>query len=713
MSSRPSPRTSLASASLVLVSFALLAGLPACGDDDDAPPPPPPDGPTSAIVDLDVALDAPGTFYDFPFPSDLRLTAAGTPDLRGVPVSERSRIIEGLVAVAGEHPGFPVVPVGYMRFDGDLAPRAPDDVIPAASASPILLVDIDPDSPDRGALVPVVAATLPKDAYTPDGLLGVAARPGFVLHAERTYAFVVTTGLLDAAGEPVAPAPAFASLARGETPPGARGAALRTLTAPLFETLATLGVPAATVATATVFTTGDVVAELAELSDDALARFDATIADLAVDPDDGAAHPRYCELRGTVTFPQFQAGEAPFDTGGLFVRDAMGALVEQRRESMPITVSLPLGEMPAAGFPLTMYFHGSGGLSTASADRGTWRLETDATRCPEGTLGEWEGRTGCNTQGEGPAHVLARHGIAMASSALPVNPERVPGASEQEYLNFNNLGPGRDLFRQGVIEQRLFLEALLALRIAPETVAACAGLTLPAGATEFRFDGGHVYAQGQSMGGQYTNLFSAVEPRVLAALPTGAGGYWSQFILETPLFPNPGALIGTFLIGTSAPLSFLHPALQIYETAWEAVDPIVYIPRLARRPLPGHPVRDVYEPVGLGDSYFATPTFDAIALAYGHEQAGEIVWPEMQEALALAGLDGLVSYPVADNVMSETGAPFTGVVVQYEGDGLYDPHAIYTQLDAVKHQYGCFLATHFATGTARVLAPGAETDPCD
>lgn len=74
-------------------------------------------------------------------------------------------------------------------------------------------------------------------------------------------------------------------------------------------------------------------------------------------------------------------------------------------------------------------------------------------------------------------------------------------------------------------------------------------------------------------------------------------------------------------------------------------------------------------------------------------------------ALALADRDGLIGYPIENNVMSEDGTAYTGVVVQYEGDGIYDPHALYTQLDAVKHQYGCFLATHFATGTARVLAP--------
>ena len=699
------------SAPLALACCFSLLSLAGCADDDVTPPVP---LPTTAIVDTDVDLATAGTFYDFPYPSDLRLTAQGTPDLRGIPVSARSTIIAGLVEVAGQHPGFPVVPAAYFRFDGDLAPRSPSDVVAADVTSPLLLVDVDPDSPDRGTLFPLVAATLPHDAYSPPGTLAIAARPGFVLHADRTYAFVVTTAQLDAEGRPVAPAASIAALARGETPTGARGAAMRTLYAPLWETLTTLGVDPTHVASATVLTTGDVVAELATLSDSVLARYDLPITDLVVDPDDGADHPRFCELRGTVTFPQFQEGTPPFDTGGLFVRDADGALVEQRQEAVPITVSIPKGAMPDAGFPLTMYFHGSGGLSTASVDRGTWHRTTDPSGCPDGVFGDpWDGFTGCNTKGEGPAHVLARHGFAVASSALPVNPERVPGAAETAYLNFHNLGPGRDLFRQGIIEQRLFLEALLSLHLAPETVAACSGLSLPAGATDYHFDGSHVYAQGQSMGGQYTNLFSAVEPLVLAALPTGAGGYWSQFILETPLFPNPGPLIGTFLIGTSVDLTFLHPGLQIYETAWEAVDPIVYIPRIARRPLPGHPVRSIYEPVGLGDSYFATNTYDAIALAYGHQQAGDIIWSSMQQALALAGHDGIAAYPVQQNVMSEDGTPYTGVVVQYEGDGIYDPHALYTQIAAVKHQYGCFLATHLATGTATVVAPGLETDPCE
>ncbi len=136
------------------------------------------------------------------------------------------------------------------------------------------------------------------------------------------------------------------------------------------------------------------------------------------------------------------------------------------------------------------------------------------------------------------------------------------------------------------------------------------------------------------------------------------------------------------------------------------------MPRLSRRPLEGFSARPVYEPVGMGDSYFPIAIYDAVALSYGHPQAGDEVWPSMQDALALADLDGTVDYPVATNLTSESGESYTGAVVQYAGDGYSDPHVIFVQLDEVKHQYGCFLETQVRTGTAVIPAPAALGTPC-
>src|SRR5204863_93719 len=97
-------------------------------------------------------------------------------------------------------------------------------------------------------------------------------------------------------------------------------------------------------------------------------------------------------------------------------------------------------------------------------------------------------------------------------------------------------------------------------------------------------------------------------------------------------------------------------------------------------------------------------------LSYGHNEAGNVQWSSMQDALKLASLDGLLQYPVKQNRLSQDGTPYTGVVVQYQGDGIEDPHAIYRQLDAVKYQYGCFLETFLAWAATRPSQPWQERE---
>jgi hypothetical protein len=206
------------------------------------------------------------------------------------------------------------------------------------------------------------------------------------------------------------------------------------------------------------------------------------------------------------------------------------------------------------------------------------------------------------------------------------------------------------------------------------------------------------------MGAMYANMISAVEPRVKATVPTGAGGYWSYFILKTTFVAMLPGKLG-LLLGIHVPYTFMHPTMALAQTALEPADPMVYMPRLAELPLPAHPTRSVYQAVGKGDSYFPTTVQDAAALAYGNQEAGDVVWPTMQDTLSLGGLGGIGAYALSQNRMSLAGTPYNGVVVQYEGDGLYDPHAIYSQLDTVKYQYGCFFDTFLRTGAATVPAP--------
>lgn len=671
---------------LPLLFFAAIAPsvtlAPGCSSDDATP-----EAAAATIrFDPDADFGAENAFFAFPYPSDLRLTPEGTPDVAKFP-DPGVPILAGLKKGAAERRGFPNVAAGYFALTAKPAPRDPELLVEGGAKAPILLVDVDPASPERGKLYPVVAETPNADPYVPENLLAVAGRPGIVLPPYRKLAFVITRGVgLEAGGEPSAP-PALAALARGETPAGPKGAKLREVYAPLWETLDRIGVARADVVGATVFTTGDVVADNAALGDKVLAAFAPDLTDLALEADPQNKQPALCHVRAKIVLPQFQRGTPIYTTEGLFELGADGVPIKQRDETVPVSIAIPRRPMPAGGYPLVLYFHGSGGVSRQVIDGGD--------------LGDPPDRW--------PGGVVAAHGFASAGAALPISPERVPGAKDIDYINVNNFIAMRDTFRQGILESRLLLSALERVRIPSSVLAGCAGPSLPAGETTYRF-AESPHAQGQSMGGMYTNLVSATERRIKLAVPTGAGGFWTYFILKTSTVPGAAGLVA-LLLKTQERLSFLHPALQIAETALEPVDPMVSAARVARRPLEGHPARPIYEPVGKDDSYFPEPIFDAMDLAYGHPRVGDEVWPTMREAQKLVGLDAPLAYPVKGNLKSEGGAPYTGAIVQYAPDG-YDGHAIYRKHDGVIYQYGCFHASFRKTGVAVIPAPTAPGTPC-
>jgi hypothetical protein len=655
----------------------VLAAVAACSS--NSPP-----GKT-AYFDLDSDLASgsgagSGAFWAMPFPSDVRVDQNGAPDVAGYPNPRNAGIMTSLFSIVPEHKGFPVMSTAYFRFTDAVPARAIGDVIADGS---VLLIDIDPSSNELGTTYPVIAVTLDRDPYVPSNLVAVAPRPGIVLRAATQYAYVIRTAFAPG----FEPAPAIADLAAGKTPSGTRGAAAAAAFANLWPALDTAGIPRTDVIVATTFTTADQVARTYARSEAIRSAYTVTIDDLALQGSD--SYDGFCWLTGTVTMPQFQTGTAPFDTDGTFVLDANDVPQQQGMLTIPLSITLPKIAMPANGFPLYQFFHGSGGSSTDLVNLGP---SPDSSDDP--------------IPGYGPGYVVALHGIAAASSALPLNPERVPGATDYEYLNFNNLAAFPYTFQQGVFEQRLFLDALTKIQIPAAALAGCSIPAPPSGS--YFFDATKLVAGGQSMGGMYTNMIGAVEPRYGAFVPTGAGGFWNMMILETSIVPGVRALLTAELDVADPDLSFVHPALNALALSWEPAEPIISMNRISERPLPSSSPRDVYEPVGQYDSYFAMDVYDAAALSYGHNEGGTEIWTTMQDALALDHLDGILPFPITANRDGHTRA-----VLQFMGDGIIDPHYIYRQLPAVKHQYGCFLESYLKNGVATIYAPGGITDPCE
>jgi hypothetical protein len=654
--------------------LALVMLVSACGD-DGAPS-------KTAYFDLDGELSGAETYWNLPFPSDLRLRADGSPDLDGFPNPRHVPILNALLVDANERRGWPTMPIAYVRFTASVPERSITDVITVADAA-IALIDIDPMSPEKGTRFPIVAQTLAPDPYVPSDVVALAPRPGIVLRAKTRYAYVIR----EAFAPGFSPAPAFAELANGKVPSGAKGDAAKALYEPLWPALEAAGIDDALVAT--VFTTGDEVARLRARSEAVRAVEHPAIENVTlVGPASGTGYDGFCALSAEITMPQYQKGTPPFDTDGRFVLDANDAPIKQSEVTIPLSITIPKGTMPDEGWPLYQWIHGSGGDSHQLVDRG--RIAT-----PDGMP----------EAGKGPGYVVAQVGIAGVSSAMPINPERVNGASDYAYLNINNLSAFPYTFQQGVIEQRLLLDAMVALHIPQATLGAC-GATATSG--QHFFNEAQIVAGGQSMGGMYTNMTAAVEPRWSAIVPTGAGGFWNFMILETELVPGARSILSTALGVDENTIVFAHPALSVLALGWEAAEPMAYMNRINARRLPNHGPRDIYQAIPKGDENFTTAVYDAAVLSSHNQQAGTIVWPELQPALALEDLDGLASYPVKGNV---DGA--TRVAVQFEGDGIVDPHYIFQQLDEVKHQYACFLYSHLREGVATVPAPGALVDPCN
>lgn len=696
-------RSSRIPARAVLVSSFFLAALlvfAGCGGDDDGSATADTgavEG-TSARLDLGADLSQPESFYDIPYPSDLRLDDAGRARHGGFPSPPGHGLLGPVLSLVDERRFWPVTPFAFFRFDAPLASRRADDWILPDDAAPVLLIGVDTDAADYARLYPTVASTPPADAYVPEHFLAVSVPPGVVLQPSSRYAFVVLRELRDLEGRLLGVPESFARLRAGQPPSKALGARAEEVYAPLWPALRDAGVDLGDVAAATIFTTGDVVADLKELSDAVRARHSVEVENLRVDPDDGAGHEHFCELHGEVRMPIFQRGMPNYNTDGRIDYDGNGLPIVQREEVVPIAMTLPRTPMPEGGYTAVLYFHGTSGTFEQVVDRGA----APAPNAPP-------------AKGEGPAHVVGARGLATVAAALPLNPDRYDGPlglSARSYLNLNNLAAYPDTFRQMSIEQRLLLDALGRLEIAPELGATC-GLEPLGTGTAYRVRNDRVFALGQSLGGQIANMVGALDPRVVAVVPTGSGGHWSLTTLTAEFAPGVEAKpLIALILGVPVLRDHLHPALQLIQSGFEAAEPLVYATRLALNPLPGHAPRSIYQPIGIDDPGFPNVIYAAMALASGTQQAGDDLDATLPRTLALYESKGRVEYPTAENRHASDGTPYTAVVVQYEGDGILSSHSIFAQLDAVKYQYGCFLESAAGGGPAVVPAPRALSDSC-
>jgi hypothetical protein len=606
--------------------------------------------PTTAIFELPAAGGdtASGEYYALPFPNDLRVRADGTLDLDTHP--RPNQLIDTYLSLFSSHfEGFGTNSGIFVRFSAAIDPATLPASAEAARAddASVYLVDVDAASPEHGLRRPLRFRFEPTEGVSiGPNWLSVLPYPGFTLRPRTTYALVVTRRLHGADGAEVARSSDFEALMSDAAEARAL-AVYAPLTAWLDEPG---GDERADVVDAAVFTTQDPTALMGALRAEVHAHVAAPeLADVAAGP--AGAGGAFTSFTGTVQMPIFQRGESPYQSEGGDIVVENGVPQVQRFETVRVALTFPPGAVPAGGWPVVLYAHGTGGDYQSFMHDGT-------------------------------AARFAAAGLAVMGADQVLNGTRLPGGGEPDLLfyNFQNPLAGRDNSRQGAADN------FQLTRLVPR-------VSIPDGNRTHVLDPARAYFMGHSQGGITGPLAFAWEPDLHGAILSGAGGliYWALLLKTEPL-DIPG-LLQAFV--RDYPLDEFNNVLALVQMFIEPADPINYARLITREPPPGVPLRDVFQSQGLVDHYTPPPCIEALGVALGGSPVGPLLEP--LDGFVLAGRP-LLEAPVSANLGERT-----VVFHQYPAAAGSDGHFVDFDDPEARRQSVGFLATLAADGTATLV----------
>lgn len=318
---------------------------------------------------------------------------------------------------------------------------------------------------------------------------------------------------------------------------------------------------------------------------------------------------------------------------------------------MRFALTVPAGPVPDAGWPITIYSHGTGGSYIS--------FLSDQT-----------------------AGLLAREGIAVISTDQVLHGPRNPsGNPELDFFNFGNAYSARDNALQGVAD------AFSQLRLAQ-------GMSISEGGRTHTFDPAKVYFFGHSQGGLTGPGFVAFEPSLTGAVLSGTAGLLYVNLLHKTNPLDIPALVQTFL--RDEPVDENNPGLALLQMWVERSDPINYAPLMVRKPVAGIMPRNIFQTEGFTDTYSPNPGIEAFATALG----GNILMLRNTKpivGLTLRGRD-ILAAPVTNNLNGVTAA-----LGQYNQQPGSDGHFVVFDIPAAGHHAAKFLGTLARTGQATVV----------
>jgi enamine deaminase RidA (YjgF/YER057c/UK114 family) len=638
-------------------------------------------------------LDPDADFYSLPFPNDARLVD-GHVDLSGHPVPGPGIMGYDLVAAViqalqDELDGFSVYPLVFFRFTRAVDPST---LSGEGAGATVRFVELP-----SGTAIPFTHTFVDEPGkYICGHRLAVRPVWSHPLKARTTYAVVVTRGVRSLAAEGQTPeAPKrlddLALLLDAEAPSTAAQQAAWEAYAPLRAWLATGALAVDDVVGATVFTTDDPTAVVSSLRAASLAAAAPTVVPgsvtvckagvhspcatpgFASTPEGlaGDADPRDCpaggpsgytEVHFKLTLPVFQDGERPYlgEGGAVHLVDGLPQAVGT--EPVCVALALPSEATPAAGWPLILYAHGTGGSF----------------------------RTGASTYGS----AAAQGGVAVLGIDQPMHGSR-RGDSQADpgplFYNYGNPKAAKGNLVQGAADNF----ALVRFAKAFDDTLGSAG--------QVSFDASRIVFMGHSQGATTGPLFLPYEDDLIGAVLTGAGGSLVEGLLgkKKPYDASVGVRLGLQEVEIDA----WHPVLALIEHYFDATEPALYAPLAFATP--EGKALSVLNVMGWDDSYAPWQGGVIFAASLG----GAWVTPDSQPVtLDVTGYDPVAdlglseaSTPVQGNVTGPGGKKVTGATSAAVSDGTYDGHFVGVRNPTEQKRIATFLADLFANKIPRVV----------
>jgi len=601
-----------------LICMALCFCFHGCSGDDD---PSTPGTPRAIFV---IAPDAEGSFFDLPWPTDLRRTASGHIDLSLFPNPSFTPLVSAYKdRITDSIQGYGTNSAAYLRVSEDLDPGSlpADGQASLESDSSVFLLDLE-----RLERHPVrVNYQQEATVFWPSRTLGVQPVLGLPLRPATQYALVATTRLLTANGIPLGRDRDFTSILAEEA--GAFAEPARLLYRPAIDAIETSGVPRDDLISLAVFTTQDPTAELSAIRDWMVEEYPA--------PTTRSSEWRWSRNEDAFSLmhgvfgpsPQFQEGEVPFaETGGVISFEG-GVPILQGEFDVRFSLTVPRDPPPDEGYPIVLYAHGTGGdwLSFVRNDVAA-RL----------------GELGIATLGVDQIH----HGDRNPTTRAP----------EGLFFNIPNPDAVRDNVRQSAIDLVQLARLVENLEV-PSSILAGA---------PFGFDTDRIYFYGHSQGGINGPLFLAVDDHAQAGVLSGTGAVLGVAIVEKTEPVDIPALAAYLLRLPGGDveregLRFDHPVVTLLQTWLEVADTANYADALFANPRPGFAPKSILHTMGTSDGATPPSSSGAFAAAARIPLIGEELFPI--EGVTLQG-HGPSEAPVQGNV---AGGEATAGLVQFTG----------------------------------------------